>query len=211
MLTLLTTLSVNFAACHISYLSVWSRSICWTSMNRNFFSSSRSSLLLSNCATPILVLISLSSSSSSSAPSSPTALAAPLPAPLLPLAAVIALPPTALGVPSFSAASRALSALLFRPRFFFAGALTETAEPDTILTLSLSNPTLGDRAAKGDSSGGKEVCRSGWAEPTEVTDIVEGFLRFMEGEGPPSPAERFFDDPAPFASVLRVGSWECDG
>lgn len=75
-----------------------------------------------------------------------------------------------------------------------------------MLTLSLSNPTLGDRAAKGDSSGGKEVCRSGWAEPTEVTDIVEGFLRFMEGEGPLSPAERFLDEPVPFASVLRVGS-----
>lgn len=207
----MTTLSVSLAACHISYLSAWSLSICWTNIKRSLFSSSRSSLLRSNCATPIFVLMSLSSSSSSSAPSSPTALCAPLPAPLLPLATVPARPPTRLGVLSFSAASRAFSALLFLPRFFLTGAaVTDTAEPDIMLALSLSKPTLGERAPNGASSGGKEVCRSGWAEPVEAMDMVECFLRFRAGDGPESAVPRLLFELFPFVRVLR-GSWLCDG
>lgn len=206
-LTLRTVASVNLAACHISYLSAWSASICCTSMNRSLFSSSRSSLLRSNCATPILALMFTSSSSSSSAPSASTALRAPLPPPL-PLAPFSALPPTRLGVPSFSAASRAFSALLFRPRFRGARLpVAETAEPETILALSLSRPTLGDRGPNGASSGGKDVCRRGWAEPVEATDMVEGLRRFEIGEGPAPSAVRLRLRPF----VLIEGSWVFEG
>lgn len=78
------------------------------------------------------------------------------------------------------------------------------------LALSLSKPTLGDRAPKADSSGGKEVWRRGWAEPVEAMDMVEGFLRFMEGEGPLSEA-RFLFELVPLEWVLREGSWLWDG
>lgn len=80
-----------------------------------------------------------------------------------------------------------------------------------MLTLSLSTPTLGDRAAKGASSGGKDVCRRGWAELVEAMDMVEGLRRLIDGEGPDSPAARFLPEPEPFARVLMAGSCEGDG
>lgn len=80
-----------------------------------------------------------------------------------------------------------------------------------MLILSLSTPTLGDRASKGASSGGKDVCRRGWAELVDVMDMVEGLRRFMEGDGPESPAPRFLAEDEPLARVLMAGSCECEG
>lgn len=80
-----------------------------------------------------------------------------------------------------------------------------------MLILSLSTPTLGDRTSKGASSGGKDVCRRGCAEPVDAMDIVEGLRRFMDGDGPDSPAPRFLPELEPFASVLMAGSCEGEG
>lgn len=80
-----------------------------------------------------------------------------------------------------------------------------------MLALSLSKPTLGDLASKGDSSGGKDVCRRGWVEAVEVIDMVDGLRRLMEGEGPDSPGPRFLLEEEPFARVLIEGSCVGDG
>lgn len=76
-----------------------------------------------------------------------------------------------------------------------------------MLTLSLSKPTLGDRGPNGASSGGKEVCRRGWAEPVEAMDMVEGLRRFEMGEGPAPSAVRLRERPF----VLMDGSWVFEG
>lgn len=87
-----------------------------------------------------------------------------------------------------------------------------TADPETMLMLSFSMPTEGDRAPKGASSGGKEVWRRGWAELVEAMDIVEGLRRLRAGEGPPSPAVRLrFEEDEPLAVVLMEGSWALAG
>ena len=59
--------------------------------------------------------------------------------------------------------------------------------------------TEGERAPPppGASSGGKEVWRRGWAEPT---DITEPLRRLRLGEGPPS-AARFLES----EEVVREG------
>lgn len=80
-----------------------------------------------------------------------------------------------------------------------------------MLTLSLSKPTLGDRASKGASSGGKDVCRRGWAELVDVMDMVEGLRRLMDGGGAESPAARFLLELEPFARVLMAGSGDGEG
>lgn len=105
-----------------------------------------------------------------------------------------------------SAASRALSALLLRPRFLGTRLpVAETADPDTMLTLS--SKTLGDRGPKGASSGGKDVCRRGWAEPVEATDMVDGLRRFAEGAAPSAARLRM----EPFDVVFMAGREVCDG
>ena len=143
-----------------------------------------------------------SSPSPSSPPAPPATLLAPRPPPsLTPLIAVGARPPTTDGV-----CSRAFSALDFLPRFFLRGAATLTWLPLTRLMVSTS--TDGDRAPKSveESSGGKEVCRSGWAEAgADVVEMADALRRLRAGGPPPVSAVRFL-----FDMVLPPGScvWE---
>lgn len=48
-------------------------------------------------------------------------------------------------------------------------------------------------------------------ELVDAMDMVEGLRRFMDGEGPDSPAERFLAELDPFARVLIAGSCEGEG
>lgn len=76
------------------------------------------------------------------------------------------------------------------------------------MRLMLSKSTEGDRALNGvpASSGGNEVCRSGWAEPppvAEAREIAEALRRLRDGAGPDAPPSdgRFL-----FDMVLMGGS-----
>ena len=143
-------------------------------------------------------------------PAPPVVLLTPRPPPsLTPLTAVAARPPATEGV-----CSRALSAFGLRPRFFLGGPAALTWLPLTRLMASTS--TEGERASSGvpASSGGKDVCRSGWADPAaELIDMTEGLRRFRAGPPLPLPlplplpsAVRFL-----FVIVLMGGSCECEG
>ncbi len=90
----------------------------------------------------------------------------------------------------------------FLPLLFFVVATTELWLPLTKLALSTS--TDGDSAENGvaESSGGKEVCRSGCDIENDAVDMFEAFRRFKEGDGDPSATARFFFTPP---IVLKEG------